>query len=71
MKIILNKLDLITEENQEEVLNEVKEIWENDIGANIEDIYNAIKSRLKKNLDNEKTKEFIENLKFIETKEVS
>ncbi len=65
-KIILNKIDLINEENQISTLEEIKKIWENDIGANNEDIYNGIKTRLTKKLDNEVTKQFVENLKLKE-----
>ena len=64
-RIIVNKIDMIIEENQDEILQEIKEIWENEIGANDKNIYENIKKRLKKTLDNEKTEEFINNLKLV------
>lgn len=64
-RIIVNKIDIITEENQDEILKEINEIWENEIGANDKNIYDNITKRLKKNLDNKKTEEFIKELKII------
>ncbi len=61
-KIILNKIELINEENQNDTLNEIKEIWEKEIGADNEDICNDIKKKLTEKLDNEQTRKFIEEL---------
>ena len=61
-KIILNKIELINEENQNNTLNEIKEIWEKEIGADNEDICNDIKKKLTEKLDNEQTRKFIEEL---------
>ena len=49
-KIILNKIDLITEENKEEILKEIEEIVKEKIGYN-EDINKGINSRLEKRLN--------------------
>ena len=49
-KIILNKIDLITEENKEETLKEIEEIVKEKIGYN-EDINEGINSRLQKRLN--------------------
>lgn len=64
--IILNTIDMMNEENQDEILEKVNNIWINEVGANNKTIYNAMKNRLKLVLDNEKTRIYIDNLKMLD-----
>ena len=57
---------MMNEENQDEILEKVNNIWINEVGANNKTIYNAMKNRLKLVLDNEKTRIYIDNLKMLD-----
>ncbi len=60
--IMLNKIELINEENKTQTLDEIEKIWKQYIGDN-QDIYNGIEMKLSEKLNNEETQKFLEKLK--------
>lgn len=63
LTMIYNKIDLITEENQDEILDEIESLL---INIKSKRLYESIKLRLTRRLDNAKSVEFINEVLYID-----